>query len=171
MKYENPTKFIVISFLLAITILILCALQGCGTRKVNKSNTEIKETTKTELAIVDSSKINTKIDSNIKITVDTDTDEITINPVDNSKEMVVNGKKYFNSSLTHKKVKENKVINKTKTIANNEQKAVKINGKTNKEKTTSVAVKNTEKTQSYYWLLWIFLLIPIYFFIRKWLKL
>jgi hypothetical protein len=54
-------------------LFLLLLLVGCGARKVNKSNTET--TTKSEITVVDSTKIDTKED--IEATICTDEFEIT----------------------------------------------------------------------------------------------
>jgi len=137
------TKLILLS-----TILLF----SCGTRKVSKS--DVKE--ETQIAILDTSKTETKTDTNIKVIDCTDTDEITIVPVDNTKEIIVNGHKYFNVSLKHRKVKNNITTNKVEKVAKIEQKAVSVKEETKK----SVAVKQVESTKGNFWN-WILLIICI----------
>ena len=137
------TKLILLS-----TILLF----SCGTRRVNKSDTKEE----TQIAILDTSKTETKTDTNIKVIDCTDTDEITIVPVDNTKEIIVNGKTYKNVSLKHRKVKNNITTNKVEKVAKNEQKAIKTNVKAKK----SVEVKQTESTKGNFWN-WVLLIICI----------
>jgi uncharacterized protein YcfL len=66
-----------------IKILIILLLVGCGTRKVNKTNTET--TLKSELSVVDSVKIVTNINS----VIDTSVDNFEITPVDTLKMLVI----------------------------------------------------------------------------------
>jgi hypothetical protein len=142
------TKLILLS-----TILLF----SCGTRKVNKSDTKEE----TQIAILDTSKTETKTDTNIKVIDCTDTDEITIVPVDNTKEIIVNGKKYFNVSLKHRKVKNNITTNKVDKVAKIEQKSVKTNVKAKKV----IEVKQVErKGVSFlsFWWLWLLIIIGIY---------
>jgi len=154
----------------AIITLIICALLhlvSCGTRKVNKSDT--KEESKTE--IVDTSKTEIKTNTNIKVIDCTDTDEITIAPVDNTKEIVVNGKTYKNVSLKHRKVKNNITTNKVEKVAKIEQKGVSVKEESKK----SVAIKQTESTKGNFWN-WVLLIICITAFLlfviwsRKYVK-
>jgi sorbitol-specific phosphotransferase system component IIBC len=149
--------------LLSTILLFSCA----GTRKVNKSDTKEE----TQIAILDTSKTETKTDTNIKVIDCTDTDEITIVPVDNTKEIIVNGKTYKNVYLKHRKVKNNITANKVEKVAKIEQKAVSVKEETKK----SVAVKQTESTKGNFWN-WVLLIICITAFIffviwsRKYVK-
>ncbi len=164
-NYSKGNKSLIISFILALAVL---SLVSCGARKVNKSETEIKETSKTETATVDSSKTITTSQSNIVIVDSSTSDEFTISPIDSSKEMIVSGKKYKNAVLRHKTTSKNKVVDKTETIAKTEQKAIKTNSKADNSKTTKVAVKNIDKKQfNFLSLWWLLLLIPIYIAYRK----
>jgi len=152
-----------ISLLLLILTLVSCS----GTRRVNKSDTKEE----TQIAILDTSKTETKIDTNIKVIDCTDTDELLIVPVDNTKEIVVNGKKYFNVSLKHRKVKNNITTNKVEKVAKIEQKGVSFKEESKK----AVAVKQSESTKGNFWN-WVLLIICITAFIffviwsRKYVK-
>lgn len=164
-NYKSGNITFSIAFLFAI-IIVIC-LTSCGARRVNKSNTEIKETANTEISSIDTSKTVTKTDTNIKIIDSSISDEFIIEPIDSSKVSTFNNVTFKNSRLKHKKIFNNKVVDKTETIAKNEQKAVKTNIKSNKSKTTNVAVKNTERKSSYWRLLWFLLIIPIIIAYRK----
>jgi hypothetical protein len=152
------TKLILLS-----TILLF----SCGTRKVNKSDTKEE----TQIAILDTSKTETKTDTNIKVIDCTDTDELVIVPVDNTKEIIVNGKTYKNVTLKHRKVKNNITTNKVEKVAKIKQKAVKTNVKAKK----SVEIKQTESTKGNFWN-WVLLIICITAFLffviwsRKYVK-
>jgi len=149
--------------LLSTILLFSCA----GTRKVNKSDTKEE----TQIAILDTSKTETKTDTNIKVIDCTDTDELVIVPVDNTKEIIVNGKTYKNVSLKHRKVKNNITTNKVEKVAKIEQKAVKTNVKAKRV----VEVKQTEANKGNFWN-WVLLIICITAFIffviwsRKYVK-
>ena len=137
----TPTK-IVCWFLIMITIMLLIS---CGARKTNHQKEVTKEVASVEVAIVDKSKVETTTDQNIKIIDSSKSDEITITPFDNTKEMVVEGKKYFNTVLKRKKVNTNKVIEakeKVNVIASND---VKTNVKAKTEKRNKVDLKQTKK--------------------------
>jgi hypothetical protein len=140
-----------------LLIILTFFIIGCSSRKVNKSDTKEE----TQIAILDTSKTETKTDTNIKVIDCTDTDEITIVPVDNTKEIIVNGKKYFNVSLKHRKVKNNITTNKVEKVAKIEQKAVKTNVKAKRV----IEVKQVERkgiTFLSFWWLWLLIILMIY---------
>jgi len=163
-NYKLGNKTLIGSAILVIIFFLLCS---CGARKVSKSNTEIKETTNATIKIVDSSKTVTTIDSNIKVTDLGTTEEITFEPVDNSKPIIVNGKSYLNVKLAIKKSKTNKVTTSGVKVSKSTQKSVKTDSKANSSKSVKVEQKTTERKTNYYWLLWLLLLIPIWLLWRK----
>jgi len=109
----------------SILLLLTLFLIGCGSRRVEKSKEVTKENKTTELTTTDNSTIEIKADTNTKVIDCTNTDEIEIAPIDNTKEMVVNGKKYLNAILKHKKVKANIITDKTEKVATNQKNDVK----------------------------------------------
>jgi uncharacterized protein YcfL len=143
-----------------LILLLSILIVGCGSRKVNKSVTKEE----TQIEILDTSKTETKTDTNVKVITCFETDEITIVPIDSTKEIFVNGKTYRNVVLKHKKVKGNKVVEQSKKEVKIEQKAVK----TNIKKQTQIEVKQIDKEQFNFlvWF-WLLLLIPIYLLYRK----
>jgi uncharacterized protein YcfL len=145
---------------LILLFLITFLIVGCGSRKVNKSVTKEE----TQIEILDTSKTETKTDTNTKVITCFESDEITIVPIDSTKEIFVNGKTYRNVVLKHKKVKANKVVEQSKKEVKIEQKAVK----TNIKKQTQIEVKQIDKEPFNFlvWF-WLLLLIPIYLLYRK----
>ena len=141
---------------LILLFLITFLIVGCGSRKVNKSVTKEE----TQIEILDTSKTETKTDTNTKVIDCTLTDEIEIIPIDNTKEIVVNGKTYKNVRLKSKKTKNNVTTNKVEKVAKKQQNAIKTKSKASIE----VKQKETERNSNYWWLL---LLIPIYLLYRK----
>jgi len=137
-------------FLLSILIV------GCGTRKTQQTKTDVT----TKEVTTDNSVIETKTDTNTKVIDCTLTDEIEIIPIDNTKEIVVNGKTYKNVRLKSKKTKNNVTTNKVEKVAKKQQNAIKIKSKASIE----VKQKETERNSNYWWLI---LLIPIYLLYRK----
>jgi len=156
-NYKIGTRTLIFSMVLAI--IVIFALFGCGSRKVERSKAETKETA----TFKDSSKTVTKLESNTKIVDVSQSDEIEIVPIDVNKPFFVNNVEYKNAVLKSKKVRNNittdKSINTSQIEQNDVKKAV--------AKTDVVDVKNTERENSYWWLLWFLLLIPIYFGYRK----
>ena len=147
--------------LIAIVLGLLGAifLTSCGSRKVNKS--EIKEQEqKTEKITLETE---TRVTDNTKI-VDTSTsDEIEIVPVSDTIPMVVNGITYINAKIRRKKSKNNISIAKDVKVQHKAKKEGVVMVKRNK----IIEVKQTERKESYWWLLWFLLLIPIYFAYKK----
>jgi len=140
-----------------IFILVSLFLIGCGSRKV-----VIQEIKKDSLKQIET-KIVTKEETNIAIKNDIYTNEFTITPLDTLKDIVVNGITYKNVVLRYKKVKDNSLHIKKKTIVKNELK---------KELTkTSVKEfkKDIDRKQNYWNYLWL-LLIPICYYIYKKIK-
>ena len=129
-------------------ILILLLLVSCGSRKViiDKQEEKTKTEIKTEIKIVDRTKL---IDTTV-------IDELEIVPIDTLKPIVIDGKTYFNAKIKHVKTKkhisiQNDIKSEVKHVKSENKKVFRKH-------------KEVEKTFSYWWLL---LLIPIYYFYRK----
>ena len=145
---------------LILLFLITFLIVGCGSRKVNKSVTKEE----TQISVLDTSRTETKTDTNVKVITCFESDEITIVPIDSTKEIFVNGKTYRNVVLKHRKVKANKVVQQSKKEVKTEQKAIK----TNIKKQRQIEVKQIDKEQFNFLLwFWLLLLIPIYLLYRK----
>jgi len=171
MEIQNKTQEnfnLFARFIFSVFIIWLCF--GCSSsRKVQKYETKIVETTKSETVTFDSSKTVVKTDSNIKIIDSSSTDEFVIIPIDRSQDMLVNGKKYRNAVLKHKKTKSNTVAEIKETIETATQKAVKTNEKKQSEKQTNIKTKDSVRKSGFPW--WILILIAVagifYFGYRK----
>lgn len=148
-------------------ILILLLFISCGTRKVNKSNTE--NSTKTEVTISDTTKIVTNTAYNIEKVVN----DFEIEPIDSTKAIVIidnNGKKtsYINAKIRHRR--ENSV---NKTFKNE---IVQSSRKENIKATTQTktSVKQIERKASFisqFWWLWLILLVILLYYLNKKLNL
>ena len=125
-------------------ILVSLILVGCASRKVDvdikKKDSTIVET-KTEVVVkkIDSTADNFLVDKS-------ESDELIITPIDTTKEIIVNGKKYFNAILKYKKVKNNTYTKSKIKVSKIEDKH--SNSKSNtrvksKEKTKNIRVDNT----------------------------
>jgi hypothetical protein len=84
-------------------ILILLLLTSCASRKVNTE--KVKEVQKIEVSEITTDK--TEIETNVKVIDCTDTSEQIIEPIDNTKEIVINGKVYKNVRFKTLKKKNN----------------------------------------------------------------
>lgn len=88
---EKGTKCLITSFTIAVTILLMSAIWSCGKRTTSFERTEIKNDS-------------LQIDNKIELTQKSQLQEIgSIKPFDNSKPMVIDGKKYFNVSIEFEK--------------------------------------------------------------------
>jgi hypothetical protein len=144
---------------IVLGFIVLLVMTSCGSRKVNKSKTQEQEQ-KTEKSTLE---IETRVTDNTKI-IDTSTsDDIEICPVSDTIPMVVNGITYINAKIKRSKKKNNISIVKDVKVQQNVQKSDLKTVKTNKV----VQIKQIERKQSYWWLLWFLLLIPIYILWRK----
>ncbi len=141
-----------------VFMLIICS---CGTRKVNKSNTETN--TKTEINVIDSIKTETKTDSSTEICID----NFDIIPIDSLKPIIIidpSGKK---TSYLNARINKRHETSRNKTIKNE---LVQSTRKTNIKavKQTKQAVKQIERKESIITSLWwLWLLIILIFLIRK----
>ena len=154
---DNGNNILLIAIVLGLLGAIF--LTSCGSRKVNKS--EIKEQEqKIEKITLETE---TRVTDNTKIVDTSTTDEIEICPVSDSLPMVVNGITYKNAKIRRKKTKNNISVVKDVKIQHNAQKEAVVMVKRNK----IIEVKQIERKNSYWWLLWFLLLIPIYFGYKK----
>ena len=141
-----------IIYVLFIIATILCAV-GCGTRKTQIDKLDVK----TKDVITDNSTITTNTDTNVKVIDCTSTDEIEIIPVDNTKEIVVNGKSYKNVRLKHMKVTTNVITTEHKKSTKKRQNNVKIKSKSN----TSYKQKEVVSDKGNFWQIIGFILFAI----------
>lgn len=147
-----------------ICILVSLLFISCGSRKVSKTNLEEK---KDSVSVVDvkteiKTNENTEINNNSKI--DKTEYEFIIEPIDNTKEIVVNGKTYKNVKIRHKKTKDNSLHINQKKVSKN---ALKRQIKHSKQVVSTSKVlkeKKIEKKESlviyiYYLIIFIILFI------------
>lgn len=90
-----------------VIVLLMVLVTACGARKVNIEKLSIKKdsTAVTNIAVITDIEKTSVDTTNVKMQIEID--EITLTPIDTSKEMVVDGKKYKNVVIGHKKVKDN----------------------------------------------------------------
>lgn len=89
-------------------LFLLLLLVGCGARKVNKSTTET--TTKSDITVVDSTKIDTKEDSEATIC----TDEFEITPIDTIKPLVIIDSQGKKTTIVNGRIKKRTQISRFK---------------------------------------------------------
>jgi hypothetical protein len=154
---ENENNLILVAIILALFFAIV--LTSCGSRKVQKSETKEQEQ-KTEKITLETE---TRVTDNTKIVDSSTTDEIEISPISDTLPMVVNGITYKNAKIKRSKKKNNISIVKDVKVQHNAQKEAVVVAKSNR----IIEVKQIERKNSYWWLLWFLLLIPIYFVYKK----
>jgi len=142
-------------------LFLLLILTSCGSRKTNTE--KVKEEVKIETSETTTDK--SIIETNVKVIDCTDTQEQIIEPIDNTKEIVIDGKTYKNVRFKTLKKKNNISTTQKEVIQNNVVKKANTKAETKIDK----KVKQTERKSSYWWLLWFLLIIPIYYFYRKYL--
>lgn len=148
-------------------LLVLLLLVGCGTRKVNKSDTENK--TKTEVTISDT----TKIVTNTRYNIDKVVNDFYIEPIDTCKAIVIidnNGKKtsYINAKIRHRHEKSvNKTI-KNEIVQSSRKENIKA---TTQTKTRVKEVQRKISIITEFWWLWLLILAILLYYLNKRLNL
>ena len=150
-----------------IFILVSLLFLSCGSRKVTKTNLEEK---KDSISVVDvkteiKTNENTEINNNSKI--DKTEEEFIIEPIDTSKEIVVNGKTYKNVKIRHKKTKDNSLHINQKKVSKN---ALKQQIKHNKQVVSTSKVfieKKIDKKESLIKYFYLFILLILLYLIYK----
>ena len=142
-------------------ILISIVFISCSSRKVLVDKTDIKKDSIAETKVVVTKIDTTNKTDSTKITIDTDSSEIVITPIDSSKTIIVDGKSYKNVVLKIKK-------NKSNTLYTNNKEEVNIkridSAATSKVETKEHQVGKTkiiDKEQNYWTFFWWILLILI----------
>lgn len=148
-------------------ILILLLLVGCGTRKVNKSNTE--STTKTEVSVSDTTKIVTNTAYNIEKVVN----DFCIEPIDSTKALVIidnEGKKtsYLNAKIRHRRENSVNKTLKNEIVQSSHKENIKA---TTQAKTNVKEVQREISIIAQLWWLWLILLALFLYYLNKKLNL
>jgi hypothetical protein len=148
-------------------ILIILLFVGCGTRKVNKSNTEI--TTKGEISISDTTKIVTNTAYNIEKVVN----DFCIEPIDSTKALVIidnDGKKtsYINAKIRHRRETSLNKTLKNEIVQSSHKENIKA---TTQAKTNLKEIQKEISIVTQLWWLWLLLLAILLYYINKKLNL
>jgi hypothetical protein len=140
-------------------ILVSLFFMSCASRKVD---VDIKKKDSTTVQII--KEITTKktdSTSNNLVIDKSESDELIITPIDSTKEIVVNGKKYFNAILKYKKVRNNTYNTNKVKVSKIEDKAVKTNNRTSVQTKNKTKKIETNNTIIYISLLLLFILLLI----------
>jgi len=169
--------------ILLLTAIVLCS---CGSRRVAKSETKEKS----HIAISDTTaiKIEEKKETSIniqevtKVTTDVNTNKVTetktIKPIDATKKSSYKGVDFENAEinesktvdLSNEKTVSLKEYEEMNTILNTRLETI---NKLNKEIASLEKEKSerqSDRKASFWWLLWLLLLIPIYYFLRRYIN-
>jgi hypothetical protein len=146
-----------------LLLIFISTLTSCASRKVTTDRTEIKKDsvveTKVKVITIENEK---KIDStNIILVVDNN--EFTITPIDTTKEIIVEGKRYKNVILTIKKNKTNvSYSNKNKESYTKSKDSTSTNKIVKKETVNTKQKKIDKKQNNWGFILLLLLLLTIY---------
>jgi hypothetical protein len=150
-----------------IILLLAVILTSCGARKVDVSKVEIKKDSIVETkAEVVTTEIKEVVDST-NITTEINTDEVCIEPLDSTKEMVVDGKIYKNVVLKIKKNKVNTSYTNNKRESNIKHTDSVGTSKTSVKENIVAKTKNIDRKADYFSLLWLLLLILIMYLLWR----
>ena len=150
-----------------LIILLVVILTSCGARKVDVSKVEIKKDSIVETkAEVVTTEIKEVVDST-NITTEINTDEVCIEPLDSTKEMVVDGKIYKNVVLKIKKNKVNTSYTNNKRESNIKHTDSVGTSKTSVKENIVAKTKNIDRKADYWSLLWLLLLILIMYLLWR----
>ena len=150
-----------------IILLLAVILTSCGARKVDVSKVEIKKDSIVETkAEVATTEIKEVVDST-NITTEVNTDEVCIEPLDSTKEMVVDGKIYKNVILKIKKNKVNTSYTNNKRESNIKHMDSVGTSKTSVKENSIAKTKDIDRKANYWSLLWLLLLILIMYLLWR----
>lgn len=93
-------------------ILMASMIMSCGARKVVLEKVKIDSTSQVKTKVI----IKEFVDVDIK--VDVVTEEFVITPVDTTRAIVVDGKRYENAILSYRKIKDNTKRSEKKNVSN-----------------------------------------------------
>jgi len=155
-----------------LLLIFISTLTSCASRKVITDRTEIKKDSVVETKVtVTVTEIEKKLDStNIILVVDNN--EFTITPIDTTKEIIVEGKRYKNVILTIKKNKTNvSYFNKNKESYTKSKDSTSTNKIVKKETVNTKQKKIDKKQNNWGFILLLLLLLTIYILWqnRQWL--
>lgn len=151
-----------------IYILAFLLLTSCAARKVDISKIEIKKDSVAETKTVETTLETKNVIDSTNITTEVNTDETCIEPLDSTKEMVVDGKVYKNVVL---RLKKNRASSLYRNIRNESDIRHTDSIGTSKTSAKEVVVGKTKKIDKKvnYWLIicWLILLLILYLLWRN----
>jgi len=169
---DHNRNFVVFWILVLLSCVFVSLTSSCASRKVVIDKTEIKKDSivETKVSLI-SQEIEKKSDST-SIVITNDFTEITIQPIDTTKEIIVNGISYKNVILNIKKNKSNvSYSNKNKESYTKSKDSTSTN-KVVKTEVIKAKQKKIDKKQNYWVLILPILLLIILYLLwqnRQWL--
>lgn len=144
-------------------IILLVLLTSCASRKVSIDKIEIKKDSVVETkAVVATLETHNVIDST-NIVTEVNTDEVCIEPLDSTKEMVVDGKTYRNVVLRLKKNRASTLYRNNRNESNVRHTDSVGTSKTSTKENTFGKTKVIDKKANYWVILcWLILIIILY---------
>jgi len=148
-------------------LLFLIILTSCASRNVQIDKLNIKKdsTATTEVKVI-TVEAKQKTDSTNIVTT-TDSNEITITPIDTCKEIIVEGKVYKNVVLKIKKNKTNTLYTNNKKESETKRIDSAATSKVIKKEVVDSKLKTIDKKANYCWIIWLLLLILILYLLWR----
>ena len=140
-------------------LFILLLLASCGARKVNKSTNET--TTKSEISVIDSTKVYTKEVSEGEIY----TNEYEIIPIDTIKPLVIIDSQGKKTTIKNGRIKKRTQISRFKALKSTTLHNTRKTQKTATQ-STKASQKHVERKESFGWL-WSILIIAVILYIYR----
>ena len=151
-----------------LILILALLLTGCGARKTAVVNTEEKKDSVAIVTVLKQVETEKKTEANINVSIIDECEEITITPIDTTKEITVNGKTYKNVVIKSKKKKSsNLYINNIKASEMQRMDSVSTSVVTKKESKVHKS-KDIDKKESFNfkYILWLLLFLVILFIVR-----
>ena len=146
----------------SILLLLSLTLFSCASRKVD---TKIDKRDSTAISVSNEvEKVKTDSQTQTVIIDSTETEEITIVPIDTTKPLIVNGKTYFNAKLRYKKQRNNIRTSQIEKVAQIKEKRTKK--RTEARVVTKQKEKTTETVRFPWWLILVGAVL-VYLLLRK----
>ena len=171
MKNQDRNWILFWVYVIVMSTLII-TMSSCASRKVVVDKTDIKKDSLVETKVLLISKEIEKKSDSTSIVITNENDELTITPIDTTKEIIVNGVSYKNVILNVKKNKTNvSYSNKNKTSYAKFKDSTSTN-KVVKKEVIKTKQKKIDKKQNYLVLILPTLLLIILYLLwqnRQWL--
>jgi acetyl-CoA carboxylase beta subunit len=137
-------------------------LVSCGSRKVAIQDNDTVTKTNTTSSVKKEETTSTQNN----ISINTDTDEVEITPIDSTKPIAIGDKKYYNAKIRYKKTKT-VLVDTTKTLVSKKEAQVVNIIKKKNEKVFKKDIDKKESHSIYWWWLFIILLVLFIFYVYR----